>query len=254
MRIRRLLFGMSAAVFLFCLGCGGKGDAPMAGSQELRFRSGDGVDLAATLYVPARPHPPGLILAHEAGADRRRWEAMAQTLRDAGYMAIALDMRGHGASTLRDGAVLNYRTFSAEDWIGAWRDFESAREQLLRRGADPENLAVAGEGLGANLALYYARREPSMQAVVMVSPELDDQGIKSESIIQELNKRPVLLMAAENDVPSATSATALKAAASGFTDLRIYPGNARGVDLLAASDDASAQLLNWLNLILTKPR
>jgi len=57
---------------------------------------GLGVALAATAY--GDPTSPPVVLLHGGGQTRQSWQATAQGLARRGWRAIAVDLRGHGAS------------------------------------------------------------------------------------------------------------------------------------------------------------
>lgn len=57
---------------------------------------GIGVALAATVY--GDPTSPPVVLLHGGGQTRQSWQATAQRLALRGWRAIAVDLRGHGAS------------------------------------------------------------------------------------------------------------------------------------------------------------
>ncbi len=244
----------AARVFVIVLlaGCGGSSAPLAAGERRLALQTEDGLQVAATLYPVPAAQPPGLILAHRYGADAVSWRSFALAAQQEGYQVIAVDLRGHGSSTQRGEGRLDYRDVSGVEWLAAVADLRAARDALLAAGTDPENLAVLGEGLGANLALRYMRIDPVIQAAVMVSPVLDEYGFDSEADVRALRARPVLLVAAENDGPAAGAATALKQTAPGFSELRLYPGAASGTDVLAASEAAQVQVLGWLQAIIGK--
>lgn len=222
-------------------------------SGERTVASSDGVSVAISLYMPAHvSRPPGLILVHRYGADRTVWEGFAQAARDAGMLVAAVDLRGHGGSRTKNGETIDYSRLSTEELLGSLKDIDAAKRCLVDAGAHPENLAVAGEGLGANLVLRYALQSPDIQAVVMVSPGLDYSGINTEEAIKQLKDCPALLMACEGDAYGAMSASALKSAAPVFVELRSWPGAAHGTDLFAAHPESVQYILQWLNRILDK--
>jgi alpha-beta hydrolase superfamily lysophospholipase len=231
-------------------GCGPRPalEAPAA----LAGRSDDGLAVHARLYapVPGTHPPPGLILVHGLGGDHRAWDFFAERARRAGHLVIALDLRGHGQSTDRNGTRVSYRDFTDADWAAAVVDLGTAKNTLLAAGADPLNLAVLGEGLGGALALAYAARDPQMQAVVLVSPGLRERGFDNEATLRALDGLPVLLLAAEGDALAAQSAGLLKDAAPGYVELRRYPDAAHGTDLLASAPEAPGQVLLWLEGII----
>ena len=232
-------------------GCGAGAPAGRAAREDLSFPTSDGVAIHATLYRPAAANPPAVILLHRVGADRQAWAAVAERLCAEGYMALAIDLRGHGLSrSAGDDGALSFRNFSDEDWQRALLDAAAAKDALVRAGADPNNLAIAGESIGANLALRYAMQDPAMQAVAAISPGLDYHGVKTEDAVVALRERPVLLMAAEGDAYAAQSAAALKAASEGYCEWRSYPGATHGTDLFAASQQAMEQFVGWFSPII----
>lgn len=218
--------------------------------EVITFESKDGGILRASLYRPASPQPPGLILVPTRNSSREAWSMFAQTAQEAGYLCLAVDLRGQGESLPPRGQPSSQRDFSTEDWKRALYDIAAAREAILACGAHPDNLAIVGAGLGANLALQYAVADPAMQAVVMVSPGLDYQGIQTDKAIIALANRPVLLMASKGDSYAAGSCARLKALAPSFSELREYEGAAHGVDLLSGNSLAAEQILLWLKAII----
>lgn len=244
-----MIVGAAALAAVLLLSACGRGASPRS-EEKVSFRTGDGVDLVGTVGRSAAGTPPGLILVHGAGGTRDEWVAFAERVRRAGYMTLALDIRGHGGSRRRGEEELDHRRFSTGEWFGVLEDIAAAKQLLAARGADADNIAVIGAGLGANLALHYLLRDPSVQAAVLISPGLDYQGIGTEAVMPRLRDRPILLLASEGDAYSAASARTLKSAAAGFCELREYPGAAQGTNLLAAFPNATDQIIHWLDMIL----
>ena len=225
-----------------------------ADERLLTVSSEDGVSLGLTLYSPrgGEERPAGLVLVHRYGADRKAWEAFARLARERGILAAAVDLRGHGESLTRNGSSLHYAQFSNEEIRESLKDIDAAKKCLLEAGADPENLAVAGEGLGANLCLHYALQSPDIQAVVMVSPGLEYNGIATEDAMKQLTDCPTMLVSGEGDAYAAMSATALKSAAPVFSELRTWQGAAHGTDLFASHPESMQYILQWLQNILKR--
>ncbi|MBW7866606.1 MAG: hypothetical protein GX580_13025 [Candidatus Hydrogenedens sp.] len=230
---------VAAVLLCFALtACSPGGPPPQS---ELVLTTANGVKVAATLHRPPAASttggpPPGLILAHRHGGDRQIWEGFAAFARGLGYLSVAVDLHGLGGET--------------DDWRGELAALAAAKAALLEHGADPENLAVLGEELGASLALLYALDEPAMQAVVMLSPGLELRGIDAESAIRRLKDCPVLILSAQNDAYAASSAAALKAAAPVFAEAQSYSGAAQGADLFAANGGAMSQVTQWLKSVI----
>ena len=94
---------------------------------------------------PKRP----LVLVHGAGVDRRMYAPQVETLGAAGHHVIAVDLRGHGESTLDDGIRV-----TASDLLD---DLVALLEHL-----DLPSAVLVGHSLGGNLAQELVRRHPQL--------------------------------------------------------------------------------------------
>ena len=224
-------------------------DAPL--TKGLVLRTADGVSLGATLYPVRQANPPGLVLIHMLGSNRGVWKPFALRAQAEGCLCIAVDLRGHGDSQNADGKRISYKDFTTQDWLAALDDIETAKQALLKEGANPKNVVVIGASIGANLALHYAVDHGDIPAVVLVSPGLDYRGVKTDAEIVALGQRPCLLVTTEGDSYSATSCATMKKAASGLCELREYPGSAHGTNIFDASPTALEEVLLWLKPIFS---
>src|SRR5690606_19067487 len=188
-----------------------------------------------------------LILLHAQGRDRTAWSAFAQRAHAQGYRVYVPDMPGHGDSVCGGRA---FRDFAPQDWQALEGVVTELVTHAIENGADPENVFVAGAGIGANLALRAALGDARIQAVVLVSPGRDYLGVTLPPLTEETRSVPMLLVAAEGDSYAAAAAESLHAAAPGYAELRMRAGAASGTDLLDASADTSALTLRWLQDIL----
>lgn len=240
------------AVMLGLAGCSGTASSPL-GPESIITATDDGVELRMVVYPVPGQRPPSLVLLHRYGADNHVWDVFARAAQQAGYLVAAVDLRGHGRSKRRGNAALDYREMPDSAWTAALSDVRAAKQAVIRAGADPENVAICGEALGAGLALRAARLDPGFQAVIALSPGLEEKGIAAEPEIRTMRERPVLLVASEGDSYAASSAASLKQAAPGFCELRTYPGAAHGADLLAANPGAVSIILGWLETVISPP-
>ncbi|MBI1751164.1 MAG: alpha/beta fold hydrolase [Acidobacteria bacterium] len=148
--------------------------APAA--TEMALTSADGFALKGTLTLPAaKGKVPVVILAHQFGSDRTGWAPLADRLAARGIGTLALDLRGHGASTQKNGAQLavtanlpaSAKTV-ALDQIPA--DLVQAAAWLRKQpGVDGRRIGLAGASLGAFSALL-ATPEVHALAVLGLSP------------------------------------------------------------------------------------
>ena len=199
----------------------------------------DELTLVAAYYPPPASPAPAVLLLHALGGQKEDWAPFATQLQQAGYAVMALDLRGHGASG------------GEADWSLALDDVARSLAVLLAQPeVDQGRAAVMGENIGANLALVAGAYDPAVQAVVLLSAGLSDQGIRTEEAIVAYGERPVLIAAGRDDDYGFTAAQQLAELAQGSDTLTLFPGGSRGVDLLAEHPDLGNLVLAWLDVNL----
>ncbi|WNE95284.1 alpha/beta hydrolase [Streptomyces luomodiensis] len=105
-------------------------------------------------------HGRPVVLLHARPTDRTMWRAHLPLLAEAGVRAIALDLPGHGAASVRDGRV-----------VAPWADVLATLDHL---GVD--RFVLAGNSLGALVALQVAVTAPDRVAgMVLVGYRPHDQ-------------------------------------------------------------------------------
>ena len=212
--------------------------------QDVTFRTDDGVTIAGSLYLPARTGPAVLLL-HALGRSREDWQPVAARLADAGFVALAIDLRGHGASgALPEGTSLEDLTRMVAD-VKAARAFLSTRREVV-----PNRIGIAGASIGANLAILYAAGDPTVRSLALLSPGIDYRGLRPEAAMKKYGDRPALLVASQEDNYSANSARQLSQSGPGVRDLRILNGAGHGTAMLARQSDLGASLLDWFRRTL----
>lgn len=116
-------------------------------------------------------YKPTLALTKPVWADN----AFGTTLAQNGYTARAVYLRGHG------------QTGGSRQWDKAAEDLQRAWAYLAEQAeVDETRTAVVGASIGANMALVTAAAEPAIDAVVLLSPGLDYQGVTTEDKITDL--------------------------------------------------------------------
>ena len=115
---------------------------------------------AYLLDPPAPRAPRGTILVvHGMGSSARAMSRLGRSLVDAGYRALLVDLRGHGASTG------DRVTFGP----GEARDLRAVLDGVERQGLLAHPLGVYGHSLGGVAGLELAAADPRVRAVVSVS-------------------------------------------------------------------------------------
>lgn len=107
------------------------------------FQADDGQALAYRAYVPVAPALGSVVLIHGSSASGSSMHPMASALRAAGFLAYALDVRGHGASGTR-GHI---------DYVG---QLESDLAAFVRAVRPPHPATLAGFSAGGGFVLRFA--------------------------------------------------------------------------------------------------
>lgn len=215
-----------------------------ASVQDVSFSTDDGVTIAGSLYLPARPGP-AVILLHALSRTREDWQPVATRLSDAGFVALAIDLRGHGASgPLPEGT-------SFDNLTGMVADVKAARAFLAtRHEVSPNRIGIAGASIGANLAILYAAGDPTVRSLALLSPGLDYRGLRPEAALRKYGDRPALLVASREDSYATNSARQLAKSGPGERDLRILDGAGHGTAMLGRQADLTASLVDWFRRTL----
>lgn len=104
---------------------------------------------AALSYLDAPGARRALVLVHGAGVDRSMYTPQVDALAAAGHRVIAVDLRGHGQSTL-DAGVRVTASDLVDDLVALLEHLELTRPVLV------------GHSLGGNLAQEVVRRHPRL--------------------------------------------------------------------------------------------
>lgn len=131
---------------------------------NFKFNISEGSELYAQEWQPESDIQGVICLIHGMGEHSGRYDHMAQTLNQAGYVLLSYDQRGHGKSFGQRGHTRSYETL-----LNDINDFCSVALQRF------PNLPVFlyGHSLGGNLVLNYVlRRQPKFAGVIVTSPWL----------------------------------------------------------------------------------
>lgn len=207
--------------------------------EALAFEGAEGLAIAATLYKPAGDGRfPGVILLHMLGSESDVWvqTGLVDALVGAGYAALAVDLRGHGAT----GGTADWAL--AEQDVGLVWDAFAARDDI-----DGQRTAAVGASIGANLALRLGAARPGVRGLVLLSPGLDYRGVVTEDAIEGYGERPLLIVASGDDEYAADSAASLNAWALGDSEFGLYAEAGHGTDMFAKEPDLASLIVAWLD-------
>jgi len=247
---------------------------PLLGTYHYRFKIAVGtVDPLSAAYYPPKVLnniSPVVLLIHERERSSKDFEesiaelkkySLAEELQKQGYAVLAIDLRGHGASTPR-------RTLPKSDWPNVAEDLQAAYFCLVdRHNRDEFNLAKLGVvaiGEGANVAATWAARGGAVSsegrasdlgALVLISPMVDaqSQGISAKPPITALAARvPLDIMAGERDAASAglvdDGPASVKAIVKRFRSNKVetFPSALHGYKLLQFEPTMTSAVFQFL--------
>ncbi len=176
--------------------------APAVEPQRVSFPTADGVRLAADYFPPTtsqRGGAPIVILLHMYRSDRTAYAPLVPPLHEAGFAVLAIDLRGHGesATTETRDAVLKR---DPEVFRKMQEDVRGAYDWLAQQAnVDRARFALVGASVGSSIALQYAAKDRSVDAVVCLSPGLNYMGLDSAGELHQITGRKILLLATEDE-------------------------------------------------------
>jgi pimeloyl-ACP methyl ester carboxylesterase len=191
------------------------------GGEEIRFGTDDATNLGGVL---AGAGATGIVLTHQNGGSVCEWKDIAPELIGKGYRVLAFDFQGFGVSQTRDGTSL---------------DSDVAAAAARHRGAGAPHVAQVRASMGGTYSLAAAPAiDPPVAALIAASSPAVFNKISAEEAVPKLTM-PVLFVANENDGQYGADAEAMHRAAKASPDaqLKVTPGSAHGVDLLAPTGD-----------------
>jgi dienelactone hydrolase len=214
-------------------------------AQRVTIRTDDGVALAATWYEPASRPGPAVILVHMLNHSRREWDALAQRLASEGIGALAFDLRGHGESGPATPAA-----GSQSEYAAMVLDVRAARRYLAQRAdVQQTRVGIIGASIGANLAALAASADATIASLALLSPSGDYRGLRIDAAARKI-KRPMLLVAGDDDPYASRSARELQKDGGGPRELLILKQAGHGTAMLSRDPTLAGALVDWLRRTL----
>jgi dienelactone hydrolase len=220
-------------------------DAGAAAEQRVSIRTEDGVTLAATWYEPSSRPAPAVILVHMLNRSRKEWDAFAQRLASEGIGALAFDLRGHGESTAAPPAAAGQ-----SEYASMVQDVRAARRYLAQRSdVQQSRVGVIGASIGANLAALEASADGTIASLAFLSPSVEYRGLRMTEAVRKI-KRPMLLVAGDDDPYASRSARELQKEGSGVREILILKQAGHGTIMLSRDPSLTGALVDWFRRTL----
>lgn len=213
--------------------------------QPAAFRADDGHKLFADYYPAkhAQAPAPAVILLHMYKSDRTAWVPLVEPLHTAGFAVLALDYRGHGESATSN-TLERVEQRDTTLFREVQQDLDAAYHWLAAQpGIDRSRLALVGASVGCSIALEYAARDRSVDAIVCLSPGTNYLGLPSEQDIRQIQGRQILLVATADE---RAACDALAPLTKGTT-VKILPGASHGTQMLEQTTSVLPEIVQFLD-------
>jgi pimeloyl-ACP methyl ester carboxylesterase len=210
--------------------------------QTATLKTFDLVELHASFDLPVGvPAPiPAVLLLHGYGENRFVWKEFANELLGRGWAVMALDLRGHGESRLKNQRPIEAST----DWRTNLHEFPVDLDPALdwlksRARVDNKRIVVIGFDVGANLALIASGRFHEVRTVVAIKPNLDESLALAGSA-QDFQPRSGLII-----VPTQTEGDRFKSAVKTPSRVMVSPQSG-GTSQWLANKQLKEAIFQWL--------
>ena len=178
-------------------------------------------------YKAPQENSPGVILLHGWIRPTDVWDDLAWRLKKQGISVYAL----------------NLPQSKLDEML---KVVDEGFNYLLEEKVDPNRIALIGESTGANLALWYAAKNPRVRTIVLLSPGYRYRIPISWKEMVSYGERPILIITSHKDVEypqSASDSEVLLKYAKGKKELKFAPGG-HGIGMF--DRDVFGWILSWL--------
>lgn len=233
--------------------------APALAQEKVQLTTSDGFQLEAHLVASSQADAPVAVLLHQYRADKTSWGPLLPALQSAGFTAIALDQRAHGASTRKGAEQVKVADVPREKFGALLRqgpeDVKAALACLQQRGLKTDRVVLIGASYGCSVAILSAAALPQVKGLVLLSPGEDYFGVDVRAGLRDWTG-PALVLASKGDgsYPSslALARPARERAHAGVRYVGEYEGEAHGTALFGPPGARAADLPRLAEL--TGPR
>jgi pimeloyl-ACP methyl ester carboxylesterase len=227
--------------------------------EQVKIGTSDGLEIIGD-YYEARGAKVAALLLHMMPSTRESWQEFSCELRKAGFCSLAIDLRGHGESSM---GPEGYKGFTDKEHQGSILDVEAAIRFLNQKGFSLDNIFLVGASIGANLALQYQAEHQEVKAVVLLSPGLNYRGILGGNLAEGLKESQAVFVAGskhdcgyrsedgsfQDKCASLMAQEILNRANAVNKQIKLFDNSAHGTTMLLRNPGFSAEIIEWLKEI-----
>ncbi|HEU0051335.1 MAG TPA: alpha/beta fold hydrolase [Patescibacteria group bacterium] len=202
-------------------------------------------------FDPAQNAKRVVLLLHMMPMDRESWANFQSVLTASGMASLAIDLRGHGESTVQDGRTIHYQAFSDEEHQASREDVSASINWLMHRGFPLNRVGIVGASFGANLALQAMIDHPEIPALALLSPGENYHGVETFDYAPRLLASQSLWAAgsAGDDQESFDAAKKIvERAPCAGKEFKSYTAAGHGTLLFQNDPKLMSYLAEWLNV------
>jgi dienelactone hydrolase len=193
-----------------------------ASIEKVMLRTSDGIDLSANFRPAAEgsnAKVPAFICIPMLSRTKSDYDSFSELLSEVGIASLALDLRGHGESTM--GGKIRFRSFDEKQWNECLKDVNAAIGWMKNRPEiDQRYVGLIGASIGANFALKAGNRD-DVSLVIALSPGLDYHGVKIEEDAVKIGPKAIYIICTDGDTAAKETADKLSQIMDPGTEVRI---------------------------------
>ena len=201
---------------MLCLLSGASSAGTVLGPSPVTIESADGVKIHGWYIHPGSiPHDvvheadassfaeyPAVVLLHMYRGDKSDWGPIFGEFFGRDIAALAIDMRGHGESTIGiDGEDLSIKVMNRDNELfnSMWQEATAAVDWLVAKGHRKDRIGILGASIGCSVAIDAARRDPELRVVATLSPGSKYLEVDTLAHLKSWGDRSLLIVSSEKE-------------------------------------------------------
>ena len=220
------------------------------GARRIQFSGAESFPLGGTAFAPATQGPhPAIVTLIAPDDSLPSWDSLGVKLRAAGFASLFIDGRGSGWSVAR--AAPLPASWNGRHGVLVDRTASDVREGLRALGLttklDTTRYTVMASGSMAMPALLAAERDPRVQSVVLISPDLSDvERGPGRDLVRRIQVPLYLIETKIDRLNHRWIEPLYQAAPAGISRIADAAGNGTGPETLGSDAPGVERLTKWL--------